>query len=147
MTDSSSPHGKVEPQEAGAIRNPVLGTLGGQITHLFLEGGLGRSVIRFEVPTAFTNTLGVLQGGIGSAFLDAAMAYAFIAQVGLEIGFTSVSLSTNFLRAVPEGTITAHGRVVSAGKTFVFLEADLVNSRGAVCMKATSTAMLLEPNQ
>lgn len=109
--------------------NPLARELDGAVLALAAERG--EAVLAFTPPERFAQGAGVLQGGIVTAMLDFAMAFAAHARLGpAERTFATASLSANFLRPASPGRYIARGRIVRAGRRLLFAEADLIAARG-----------------
>ncbi|HYK24868.1 MAG TPA: PaaI family thioesterase [Steroidobacteraceae bacterium] len=121
--------------------NPLAQELGGEILELSTESGL--AMLAFNPPARFAQGGGVLQGGIITALLDFAMAFAAHAKLrGEERGFATASMSIQFLRAAPPARYVAHGRIVRAGRKLLFAEARLVAASAPDDLIATASAVL-----
>jgi acyl-coenzyme A thioesterase PaaI-like protein len=105
--------------------NPLARELGGEVLQLGTESGL--ALLAFNPPARFAHGGGVLQGGIITALLDFAMAFAAHAKLlGEDRGFATASMSIQLLRPAPPARYIAHGRIVRAGRKLLFAEAKLV---------------------
>jgi uncharacterized protein (TIGR00369 family) len=105
--------------------NPLAQELGGEVLELSTESGL--AMLAFYPPARFAQGGGVLQGGIVTALLDFAMAFAAHAKLlGEDRGFATASMSIQFLRPAPPAHYIAHGRIVRTGRKLLFAEARLV---------------------
>jgi len=107
----------------------------------------GRAVIEFKADERHANPMGTVHGGVLCDVADAAMGMAYA--TGLDEGetFTTLELKINFLRPVWRGTLTATGRVVSAGRTVGLLECDVQDEKEHLVARATSTCMTLRGEQ
>ncbi len=92
------------------------------------------------------NPLGTMHGGVIAALLDTAAACAVQTTLPPLTGYTSVDLSTKFLRPVTlaTGHVTCEGVVISRGKRTALAEARLTDTDGRLLAHATTTCMLLE---
>ena len=59
--------------------------------------------------------------------------------------FATVELKINFLKPVWEGTLTAVGEVLKAGRTLTLCECRVTDAGGSLVAFATSTCMTIEP--
>jgi uncharacterized protein (TIGR00369 family) len=107
----------------------------------------GRAVIEFKADERHANPMGTVHGGVLCDVADAAMGMAYA--TGLDEGetFTTLELKINFLRPVWRGTLTATGRVVSAGRTVGLVECDVHDEKERLVARATSTCMTLRGEQ
>lgn len=101
----------------------------------------------FQIDERFCNPRGTVQGGIVSALLDDAAAFAGIVALG-EPGFiASMEIKTSFLAAARPGTLLAEGRCLKMGRSSCFLEADLTDSDGNILAKLSSSAIPVRTDQ
>jgi len=76
---------------------------------------------------------------------DLAMGTAFAATLEEGEGFTTVQLAANYLRAVKEGLLIATGKVIHRGRSTGYTECEIVDSKGRMVAKLTSTCMVTRP--
>jgi uncharacterized protein (TIGR00369 family) len=90
------------------------------------------------------NPVGVVQGGLLSAFAIAAMSsVALTNRGGQGVEGTNSELKISFLRAAPVGKpLTCRARAVGGGRRVTFTEAEITDSAGALVAKASSTYLL-----
>ncbi len=100
--------------------------------------------VTLEPAEHHTSPLGMVHGGVIATLLDTACGCAVHASLPAGVGYTSLDLSTRFLRPVfaGSGTIRATGWVVSSGRRTALAEAELRDERGRLLAHATSTCML-----
>ena len=103
----------------------------------------GECVFELKVAPEHANPLGTLQGGVICALADAAMGMAYASRLGDGETFTTLELKTNYLRQVVDGTLTATGRVIHAGRTIGLTDCEVVDEQGRRVAHATSTCMTL----
>ena len=118
---------------------PVAGLVGFRI----LEVEPGRAVFEMETGPQHANPMGTLHGGILCDLADAAMGIAYASTLGEGETFTTLELKTNYLRQVRDGTLVATGRVVHAGRTIGLTSCDVVDEKGSLVARASSTCMTL----
>lgn len=101
----------------------------------------------FEIDESFCNPRGTVQGGIVTALLDDASAFAGIVALG-EPGFiASMEIKTSFFAAVRPGTLLAEGRCLKMGRSSCFLEADLTDTDGNLLARLSSSAVPIRSEQ
>jgi uncharacterized protein (TIGR00369 family) len=105
--------------------------------------GDGKCTMKLEAGDQHANPMGTIHGGILCDIADAAMGMAFFTTCADGETFTTLELKINFLRPFWTGTLLAHGRVVSRGKTVGLTECDVVDEKERLIAKATSTVMAL----
>jgi len=118
-------------------------TLGARIA----EAEPGRVVIELEAGPQHRHGGGVVQGGVITQIADAAMGMTLATLQEDGSWNTTVELKINFLRPVVEGTLRAVGRVVEMRQSLLFGEADVVDDRGRLVARASSTCMVVPPGQ
>jgi uncharacterized protein (TIGR00369 family) len=104
----------------------------------------GVTVWRMTPGEQFANPMGVVQGGFVTAFADTAMASATITNLrGRKAYSANTELKISFVRGAPVGeTLTCTARVIGGGQRVNFVEAEVVDSSGALVAKASSTYLL-----
>ncbi|WP_246257653.1 PaaI family thioesterase [Amycolatopsis anabasis] len=91
------------------------------------------------------NPIGTVHGGVAATLLDSALASAVHSTLPAGVGYTSVELKINFVRAIhgSSGEIFAHGRVVKAGSRIAFAEGDLRDAAGKILATASTTCLVI----
>jgi uncharacterized protein (TIGR00369 family) len=108
-----------------------------------LERGEGETVFKLEAEERHSNPMGTIHGGILCDLADAAMGMAFFSTLEDGESFTTLELKINYLRPFWTGTLLAHGKVVSRGKTIGLTECRIVDANDRLIAHATSTCMAL----
>ncbi|MFO0692706.1 MAG: PaaI family thioesterase [Polyangiales bacterium] len=106
----------------------------------------GRVVFEGEPSDFVLNPSGIVHGGYGAAILDSALGCAVQSMLPSNVGFTTVELKVNYVRAIRpgEGRIRAEGRIVHAGNNLLTAEGSIVRlSDGKLAAHATTTCMAL----
>ncbi|HEX6232918.1 MAG TPA: PaaI family thioesterase [Jiangellaceae bacterium] len=105
---------------------------------------LGRVTIHLTPHEFHYNPLGTVHGGVLATLLDTATGCAVHSTLPAGIGYTSVDLTTKFLRqvTVDTGPLRCEGVVLSAGRRTALAEARLTDGQGRLLAHATSTCML-----
>jgi uncharacterized protein (TIGR00369 family) len=104
----------------------------------------GRTVWRMTADERFANPTGIVQGGFLAAFADSSMgASALTFARERKVFAANAEMKVSFLRPVPAGTtLTCTAYVLSGGSKAVFAEADVVDDRDRLVVKASSTYLL-----
>jgi uncharacterized protein (TIGR00369 family) len=105
--------------------------------------GEGQARIEFEAGPQHTNPRGTLHGGILCDIADAAMALAYATTIGDGESFTTLELKINFLKPIWKAKLTAEGKVVKRGRTIGLTECDVIDEKGSLVARASSTCMTL----
>jgi len=125
-----------------ALDNPLGSELAGMILELDTERGGAR--LAFTPEARFLQGAQMLQGGIGAAMLDFAMAFAAYAVLDQQ-SFASASLNVHLLRPAGPGRYIASGRIVRKGRRLVFATAELASDDGQLVATGSSVLSLVEP--
>ena len=105
------------------------------------ESELGRVVLELDVGARHMQSNGVVQGGVITQIADAAMGMSLATLQEEGQWNTTIELKINFLRPVVEGRLRAVGRVVEMKQMLLFSEADVVDDKGRLVARASSTCM------
>lgn len=98
---------------------------------------LGRVELRFAPQPAFSNYWGNIQGGFAVAMIDVLISVAAFAKLGQWC--PTLEIKSTFLAPARLGTCRGEARVLRAGKTVAFVEAQLWGSDGELAIHATAT--------
>lgn len=118
-------------------------TLGARIT----ESEPGRVVLELEAGPEHRHGGGVVQGGVITQIADAAMGMSLATLQEDGLWNTTIELKINFLRPVVSGRLRAVGRVVEMKQTLLFSEADVLDDKGRLVARASSTCMPVPEGQ
>ncbi|HEY0933842.1 MAG TPA: PaaI family thioesterase [Trebonia sp.] len=119
---------------------------------LALDGmafGDGTATFRLTPQEFHYNPLGTVHGGVFATMLDSACGCAVHTRLPRGVFYTSLDLSVKFLRpvTVATGPITAEGTVVHLGRRTALAEARITDASGKLYVTATSSCILLRPEQ
>ena len=118
-------------------------TLGARIT----EAEPGRVVLELVAGPEHRHGGGVVQGGVITQIADAAMGMSLATLQPDGIWNTTIELKINFIRPAVEGRLRAVGRVVDMGDALLFSEAHVLDERGRLVARASSTCMPVPEGQ
>jgi uncharacterized protein (TIGR00369 family) len=92
------------------------------------------------------NPLGMVHGGAVCTLLDTVTGCALHTTLPEGVGYTSVEIKVNYLKAVTVagGTLTAVGKVVKAGSRIGFTEGEVTDASGNLVATASSTLLIFE---
>ena len=121
------------------IPPPVAELIGFEV----VNAGDGHCTMKLEAEERHANPMGTLHGGILCDIADGAMGMAFFSTLEPGESFTTLELKINFVRPFWKGTLLAHGTVVHRGRTVGMTECDVVDDRGRLIARATSTCLAL----
>ncbi len=141
MTD----HDRIEWMRGVLARIPVAGLLGARPLSWDADGS--RAAIAFEARPEFCNLMGTVQGGLLTAMLDMAMAFAVLC--GLEEGWVvpSLEIKTSYISPARPGPLTGEGHVVRLGRSIVFMEGRILGPGDVLVATATATGQLRQLNR
>lgn len=118
---------------------PTFGAVLPFVDHCRIEDiGLfeGRTRLRMEVGPDHLNNLDMAHGGAVCTLLDVAMGTA----VRMLVGVPAMTLDMQVAFLAPSrGTLVAEGRVLKAGRSIVFAEAEIRNAAGELVAKSSGT--------
>jgi uncharacterized protein (TIGR00369 family) len=111
--------------------------------------GDGSAVFRLTPREFHYNPIGTVHGGVFATLLDSACGCAVHTRLPAGVFYTSLDLSLKFLRpvTVETGPVIAEGTVVHLGRRTALAEARLTDAAGKVYVAATSSCLLLRPEQ
>jgi uncharacterized protein (TIGR00369 family) len=108
-----------------------------------IEAEPGRAVFVLDAGPQHANPMGTLHGGILCDLADAAMGIAYASTLEEGESFTTLELKINFFKPIWTARLTATARLVKRGKTVGMTECDVVDEKGSLVARASSTCMTL----
>ena len=104
----------------------------------------GTVTVQMRAQSFHDNPLGGVHGGMIATLLDTAAGCSVHSTLGVGEGYTSLDLTTKFLRpvTVESGLLTCTGKVISRGRRTALAEAQLTDESGRVLAHATSSCMI-----
>ncbi|HVV10344.1 PaaI family thioesterase [Amycolatopsis sp.] len=122
---------------------PISAHLGMSVVHV----AEGEVVFAATPDESLYNPIGTVHGGVAATMLDSAVACAVHSTLPAGVGYTSVELKINYVKAIRAGVgeIRATGRVVKAGSRVAFAEGDLRDADGNLLATASSTCLIIRP--
>jgi len=103
-----------------------------------VEWSPGRAVVSLEITDHLKNRRGVAHGGVTATLLDAALGIACRSHTDDWKSEGTVTLNVQFIEPA-RGTLRAEARLLRAGRTVAFAEAEVRDQSGALVAKATAT--------
>jgi uncharacterized protein (TIGR00369 family) len=109
--------------------------------------GHGDVVLAARPDESLYNPIGTVHGGVAATMLDSAVACAVHSTLPAGVGYTSVELKVNYVRAIhgTAGEIRAHGWVVKGGSRIAFAEGDIRDAQDRLLATASSTCLIIAP--
>ncbi len=124
----------------GEAPNPPVARL---IGFTVVEVEVGRVVVELQADERHANPMGTLHGGVLCDIADAAMGMAYASRLAEGESFTTLELKINYLKPIWRARLRATGKVVKAGQTVGLVECDIVDDKGSLVARATSTCLTL----
>lgn len=120
---------------------PIAQTLGFTLA----EVEPGRAVFELQPDEFHYNPIGSVHGGVYATLLDSACGCAVHTTLALGEGYTSLDLTTKFLRSVTvdTGPLRCEGTVTHRGGRMALAEARLTDADDRLYAHATSSCMIL----
>jgi len=135
-----------EPQSDQALAEmlaviPFAVTLGIELVSAAANEVVGRLRWREELCT----TGGALNGGALMSLADNAAGMCAFLNLPAGAGTATISSSTNFLRGVREGSVTATSRPLRVGRTVIVVETELHDDDGRLVAHTTQAQAVIGP--
>lgn len=89
---------------------------------------------------------GIVQGGIVTGWLDAAMASACLFDGDPQLAVASLEIKVSFLLPAHPGVYRSYGSVIRRGRSVAFMEAELRDSEERLIARGSSTAAVRSRN-
>jgi len=104
----------------------------------------GRVEFTCTLDESVYNPIGVVHGGLVCTMLDTVAGCAVHTTLPAGVGYTSIELKVNYLRAVhaTSGPLTAIGRVVKPGRRVAFAEGEVLDAAGRTVASASSSLLV-----
>jgi uncharacterized protein (TIGR00369 family) len=104
----------------------------------------GRTVFSLVADEMHENPMGTMHGGLVATLVDTAMGCAVASMLPIDASFTTLELSTKYIRAITTATgkVYAEGRVVHQGGRVASTDARVYDDSGTVYAHATSTCLI-----
>ncbi|MFI6040429.1 PaaI family thioesterase [Nocardia sp. NPDC051321] len=127
-------------------RPPFIGDLLGMEVDLIEQG---KVVFALRTRPDFANPLGTTHGGICATLLDSVMGCAVHSTLDAGVGYSTLELKVNYIRAVPTDgqKLTATGTTIHVGRTTATAEGRVVDEQGRLVAHATTTCVILRGNR
>lgn len=87
----------------------------------------GEATLHLDLRDELKRNNGVAHGGVVASLADTAAAFAIMTLLESEQTTTTVDLTVHYLRPLFEGRITAHARVLRAGRRVIVVSVDVLD--------------------
>lgn len=113
------------------------------------EIGEGTAVFTSVSGEHLYNPIGMVHGGFAATLCDSAMGCAVQTLLPAGVGYTTLELKVNLIRALTDesGRLHCSGRVLHLGGRSAVAEAQLHDGAGRLCAHATTTCLILRPGE
>jgi uncharacterized protein (TIGR00369 family) len=127
----------------GQLPPPPIGDL---LRMRLVEVRNGRIMFSCTPDASMYNPLGMVHGGAVCTLLDTVTGSAMHTTLPEGVGYTSVEIKVNYIRAVTvaSGPLTAVGTVVKAGSRIGFTEGKVTDASGNLVATASSTLLVID---
>ncbi|MGH6961940.1 MAG: PaaI family thioesterase [Dongiaceae bacterium] len=115
------------------------------LDYALLEVEPGHAVFGIQPAEIHYNPIGMVHGGIPCTLLDSAMGCAVHSTLPAGVGYTTLELKVNIVKAIGKDTgfLCAEGKLIHAGRTTAVAEGRLVDEAGKLYAHATTTCLIL----
>ena len=120
---------------------PFIGTLGIEVVSAHPEEVVGRLAWREDLCT----TGGALNGGVLMSLADNMGGTCAFLNLPEGAGTATISSSTNFLRGIREGYVTATSRPLRVGRSVIVVETELRDDDGRLAAHTTQAQAVIGP--
>ena len=105
----------------------------------------GRAVFTCEPGEYHYNPIGVVHGGVAATLLDSAMGCAVHSLLPAGVGYTTLEIKVNYIRAMSAdtGAVRCEANVVHAGSKTATAEGKLFDGQGRLIAHGTTTCLIL----
>ncbi|SRR5258708_33582556 len=126
---------------AGRFPFPPIGKI---LQFRLLEIGQGTALFTGVPVFDFYNPLGSVHGGYAATLLDSCMGCAIHTTLPAGVGYTTLEIKVNFVRALTTetGPIRAEGKVLTAGKRVATAEGRVLDANGTLYAHGTTTCLI-----
>jgi uncharacterized protein (TIGR00369 family) len=105
---------------------------------------LGNVVFTYEPTAEHYNPLGSVHGGVAATLLDSVMGCAIHSTLKAGIGFTTLEIKVNYVRAITAetGPVQAEGKVINVGSRVGTAEGRMTDAQGKLLAHSTTTCLI-----
>ncbi len=131
----------IQRMAAGTVPGP---TMAQTLNFWIVTVEKGRVVFRGEPQSGFFNPLGTVHGGWCATLLDSCMGCAVHTTLGKGVGYTTIEIKTNFVRALglDSGLVDAEGKVTHAGRRIALAEGRITDAQGRLVATGTTSCLI-----
>ena len=109
-----------------------------------VEAEFGRVVFTYTPVSGHYNPLGTVHGGIAATLLDSVMGCCIHTTLKAGIGYTTVEIKVNYVRAMTDktGPVRVEGKVINVGSRIATSEGKLYDGAGKLLAHGTTTCLI-----
>lgn len=124
-------------------RPPISATL----NFILTEASNGLAIFTGEPAEYHYNPIGLVHGGLACTLLDSAMGCAVQTKLSAGVGYTTLDVHINMIRALTKdtGPIRCIGEVIHVGRSTATAQARLLDSKDKLYAHGTTTCMIFRP--
>lgn len=118
--------------------------IGNLMGFVLIEVENGRVLFQGTPGAEHYNPSGSVHGGYGATLLDSAVGCAVHSTLPAGMGYTTLELKVNYVRAMNDrtGPIRAEGKVIQAGRQIAIAEGRITDANGKLYATATTTCLI-----
>jgi uncharacterized protein (TIGR00369 family) len=104
----------------------------------------GRVLFTYTPVSDHYNPLGTVHGGIAATLLDSVMGCAVHTTLAAAIGYTTLEIKVNYVRAMTDktGPVNVEGKVINVGRRVATAEGRLLDQEGRLLAHGTTTCLI-----
>jgi len=131
----------LEGMMAGRLPAPPISKV---LQFRLVEIGKGTALFTGVPIFDFYNPLGSVHGGYAATLLDSCMGCAIHTTLSAGVGYTTLEIKVNFVRALTQetGLVRAEGKVLTAGKRVATAEGRVLDENGTLYAHGTTTCLI-----
>jgi uncharacterized protein (TIGR00369 family) len=107
----------------------------------------GHAVFVVEPAEYHYNPIGVVHGGVAATLLDSAMGCAVHSTLPAGVGYTTLEIKVNYIRAMSSetGLVRCEANVIHVGDRTATAEGKIVDEKGKLYAHGTTTCIIFRP--
>jgi uncharacterized protein (TIGR00369 family) len=104
----------------------------------------GRVLFTYTPVLDHYNPLGTIHGGVAATLLDSAMGCSVHTTLEAGIGYTTLEIKVNYVRAMTDrtGAVKAEGKIVNVGKRIATAEGRVFDQEARLLAHGTTTCLI-----
>ena len=129
---------------AGELPRPPISAL---MNFGLVELGKGHAVFAVEPAEYHYNPIGVVHGGLAATLLDSAMGCAVHSMLPAGVGYTTLEIKVNYIRAMTAetGPVRCEGKLIHLGSRTATAEGRIIGEDGKLYAHGTTTCLIFRP--